>query len=659
MELRVEFSPSSVSGDKGKPKLKEILNAVCAILNSSKRGGKLILFSGSKDLLYSQKNADDITRKIEQKLQDTFGVEKTIDFFDKIQQRGDNAFEMHYEIMLKTMSPVSLFTINYHLYRTSDTQVQQIPSKEPLEQVAKVINGRQTRKKKYVLGDHMRTFVYSETIPLEESKEIQFKCLDDKVDDVTKECSLATRMTSDSNKLIYYVSAFANGSGGHIYYGIKTNEDGFYVVYGQTVSLMHDKEIIINKVKSAIDKLLVWPGTKGCLKKGVHWDIFFEKVSGIEELKYVIVISVNSHETGVFVREPESYVVDRDGKVKPMDLREWIERFRLVDYRDIFSHEDLPQVVGRCSWSSPKAFQNHLKVLGKLIILRNNGREDEFKAYKKVLTSCDGNTKCLCQQQEAGDFFRKNLLLDAELKLKVNEKLLNAIPARCADVEIYQTRRLCWMGVVKRAQGDYGESRKLFDEALQKSHNQPPILILPWVHCSRAKILEIDIVKEVDPTKERDLRMKCLDYYESALRSSFALSAFPEKLVTDLRQRAYIGMARVSFGVFYDGKKVVHKTCSPSDKEYADDLLGIVDASVNKLGLSMTSFSETEFQLVRAEQYYHDWEESHAPNILKKACEESKKALKNAKQRKFYDVIDFAEGQIKEFEASVDVKKTK
>ena len=656
MELTVEFSPLSVSGDKGKPKLKEILNAVCAILNSSKRGGKLILFSGSKDLLYSQKNADDITRKIEQKLQDTFGVEKTIDFFDKIQQHGDNAFEMHYEIMLKTMSPVSLFTINYHLYRTSDTQVQQIPSKEPLEQVAKVINGRQTRKKKYVLGDHMRTFVYSETITLEESKEIQFKCLDDKVDD-TKECSLATRMTSDSNKLIYYVSAFANGSGGHIYYGIKTNEDGSYVVHGQTVAV-HDMEIIINKVKSAINQLLVWPGAKGCLKKGEQWDIFFEKVSGIEELKYVIVISVNSHERGVFVREPESYVIDEDGKVKRMELREWVERFRLVNYTDIFSHEELPEVVGRCSWSSSKAFQNHLKMLEKLVILRNDGREDEFKAYKKVLTSCDGNTKCLCQQQEAGDFFRKSLLLDAELKLKVNEKLLNAIPARCADVEIYQTRRLYWLGVVKRAQGHYEESRKLCEEALQKSHNHPPILVLPWVYYNRAKVLEIDIVNEVDPTKERDLRMKCLDHYESAVRSSFALSAFPEKLVTDLRQRVYIGMARVSFGAFYDGENFVHKTCSSCDKEYADYLVGVVDASVNKLGLSMTSLNKTEFRLVRAEQYYHDWGESHAPNLLKKAYKQSKKALKDANDGKFRDAIEFAERQIKEFEALIDVNET-
>ena len=169
-------------------------------------------------------------------------------------------------------------------------------------------------------------------------------------------------------------------------------------------------------------------------------------------------------------------------------------------------------------------------------------------------------------------------------------------------------------------------------------------------------MLEIEIVNEVDPTKERDLRMKCLEHYESAVRRSFALSAFPEKLVTDLRQRIYIGMARVSFGVFQDGKNVVHKTCLPSDKKNADCLVRVVDASVSELGLTMTSLNETEYQLVRAEQNYRRWEVLQKPNLLIEARKQSKKALKNARQRKFQNVIDFAEGQIKEFEKLIDVK---
>ena len=89
MELKIEFSPSN-----SKAKLKEVLNAVCGILNSSKEGGELILFSESCP--YSKKNADDVTRKIEQKLETTFGLEATREIIDKIPQTNDGkVFELY------------------------------------------------------------------------------------------------------------------------------------------------------------------------------------------------------------------------------------------------------------------------------------------------------------------------------------------------------------------------------------------------------------------------------------------------------------------------------------------------------------------------------------------------------------------------------------
>ena len=220
-------------------------------------------------------------------------------------------------------SHATLFTINYHLYRTSISQVHDTPSYEQLERVVDVIKGEQAREMKKVLYKHYKTFSCGQKVPLEENEDIQLKNLDDN-------CNLAKRMTSDINKLVRYVAGFANGNGGHIYYGIELDKSGAYVAYGQKVD---DQKIIIEKVKCAINKLLVWPGTKGCLKKGEQWDISFEDVLGTEEPKYVIVISVNSHDRGVFTREPESYVFDRDGNVKPMELCEWVERFRLVNYR--------------------------------------------------------------------------------------------------------------------------------------------------------------------------------------------------------------------------------------------------------------------------------------------------------------------------------------
>ena len=667
MQVEIEFSPSLfVSKKKDKDRVKDkdkdnakqpkerkltdILRAVCGILNTSKQGGKLILFS--KDGAYTDKDADNISRTIEQILEGTFGGETTNEFFHKIPKTDySKEDELHYNIVPVINSPGTLFTVKYNLYRTSNTQVRDTPSFEQLERVVGVINGGQTREIKQVLGKHYKTFRFGEQVFLEESKEIQFKCFDDKC---TKKCNLVTRMMSDSNKLVRYVAAFANGSGGHIYCGIKLDDSGVYVAYGQKVG---DKEFIINQVEKAIKELLVWPGTElteECFKKGQQWDIFFEKVSGIEEPKYVIVISVNSQDRGVFTRKPESYVIDTDGKVKPMELREWVERLRLFDYRDIFSHEELPEVVARFEWSSPEAFQNHLKLLEELVIFRNDGHEDEFIPYKnKVLKSCDGNgnIECLFQQQEAANFFRKGDLNKAEEKLNKNEKFLNETPQEeCKDKEILHTRRLYWLAVVKRAQGDYEKCLELCIQALQKSHNQPAGLVLPWIHYCRAKVLEIDIAKEQDFTKERDLRMKCLEHYESAVRSSFALSKFPQKLVTNLKYRVFIGMIRILLGAFYDGTEVVHKKCLPSDIKYADHLFKVVDDSVKKLGLSMGGLNKAEYRLVRAEQYYLDWRESSCPKLMEKAYEQSKKALEGAVKGNFQQVIDFAQGQIKIFD---------
>ena len=645
MDLRIEFSSSLASSTKknnansAKKKLKEILNAVCAILNSSKQGGKLILFSESGP--YSDKNADDITRKIEQIFEATFGLEATCEIIDKIPQ--ENVSEMHYQIKQTTTLPSQLYTINYNLYRTSNTQVHNIPSSEPLDRIVEVIKGETTREKKDVLGNHHKTFVYATVVRLEESKEVQLKSLGED-DECTK--SLEDRMTNESNKLTHYVSAFANGTGGHIYYGIKLNENGSYVAYGQTVidKLEHK---IINKVKSTIDRMFIWRGRdKEHLNKGQHWDIYFEKVSNTEKAMCVVVISVNAHNRGVFAREPESYVIV-DGKVQSMEFPEWTEKFLLANCQNIFSHEMSPQSIGRGEWSSPRAFENHLAVLERLVILRNNGCQKEFEAYKiKMLTDSDANTKCLIQQQEAGDFFRKRHLEKAVAKLEENKKLLKEDAAKVADVDIYQTRRLYWEGVVKRAQGRYEECGNLCKEALQKSHSQPTILVLPWIHYNRAKTLEIDIAKGKDSSKERGLRTTCMEYYESALRSSFALQGFPENLVADLKQRVLIAMARVSLGAFYDGKNVVHKTCSPCDVKNADYLLQVVDSSVERECLSMTKLSEAEYLLVRVERYYHSWEECRKPVFLTKALKTSKKARKFANKRKFKAVSEFANGQI-------------
>ena len=643
--LRIAFPPPKPkSKDTGK--LREILNAVCAILNSFKEGGKLIVFSESRP--YSQKDADDITRKIEQKLQGSFGQGEACKIITKIpSDTVENVFEMCYEIRPSSSLPRTC-TVNYNLFCTSNTQVHCIPSSDPIETIIEVIKGKQKCDTTSVLGTHQKEFSYGARIALEEGKGIQLKLLEETGNEKT---SLAERMTNDSNKLTQYVSGFANGNGGHIYYGIGLRE-GYYVVYGQAVNGAIRGEII-TKVKSTLDKLFTWPGNKECLKKGEHWDIYFEKVLNTEESRYVVVISVNGHDRGVFVKEPESYIVD-DGKVKAMDLCEWTERFLLNDLHNIFPHKKLPRAIGRCKWSSPEAFHNHIEVLNNLVILRNDGLEGKFTAYKKQLCHADGNTQSLIQQQEAGNFFRKKLLKEAEAKLIENETLLNEIPAKCVDAKVYQVRRLYWLSVVKRAQGDYDRCRDLCEEALQASHNQPTILVLSWIYYNRAKILEIEISKLDDPVEERSLRTACMQFYESALRSSFALYGFPEKLVVDLQQRVLIAMAGVSLGAFSDGEQVIRKECFSNDIKQADYLLDVIDGSAKKHSLLMTKLSKAEYCLVRAELWYRKWEEDPKPEFIEQARKKSTKAAGIAKRGHFSKVSALSKRQLELFERICD-----
>jgi hypothetical protein len=201
--------------------------------------------------------------------------------------------------------------------------------------------------------------------------------------------------------------------------------------------------------------------------------------------------------------------------------------------------------------------------------------------------------------------------------------------------------------VVARAQGSYDECRKFCDEAIQNLENCPTILVLPWIHYNRAKLLEISLANKKDTHEEQSLRASCIDYYETALRSSFTLEDYPENLVTDLKQRVLIAMARVVMGACFDGEHVVHTTCSPCDVKRADDLMKAVDYSVENEGLSMTKLSKAEYLLVHSEQDYNRWKKSSSkPVFIERALEACEKALVIAKTGDFKDVIVFAEAQI-------------
>ena len=196
-------------------------------------------------------------------------------------------------------------TVNYNLYFATESQVQQVDSSETVESVVENIIGKKRKpkdcKEDFTFGSHYRRFALGEAVPLRESKDTQFKCLKD---EKSKNSDMVTRM--QKNKLTSYISAFANGDGGHIYYGINDQK----VVVGQVVE---NQEAITREVEKIIKKMI-----RPEVERGKHWKIFFEPVSGVDD-KFVIVIAVApSQQDAVFAEEPESYHMV-DGQVERLN----------------------------------------------------------------------------------------------------------------------------------------------------------------------------------------------------------------------------------------------------------------------------------------------------------------------------------------------------
>ena len=392
-------------------KLDEFERAVCGLFNTD--GGFITLYSTSEATNFSEADVDGITRSIEQK------VSNLVDDFtatDRLKRTKVTATEISFHVQVSEWA-CQLCTMDYNLYYPSECQVKKLSSTAPLENVIDFIEGKQRGSKcsSDVLDSRHRCFVFGEALPFRESKDTQFKKIKC---EKSKHCDLASRITNKSNKLIFYVSAFANAGGGHIYYGVNNETN---VVEGELIT---DKDKIIKAVERAIKKML-WPKECGEPKRGTQWDIFFEPVSNAEgeDAKFVIVVSVNpSPRAAVFAEKPESYK-EVGGKVVPLEFLQW--RKRLLQHR--FSKRSQAAVeiqpgVGHCGWSSSRSKHEINAINDNLVQLRNDGKREAFEAaVAQLLAGGSLNGKILSQQQQAGYLVREGNL-DAAEKLLAKKK---------------------------------------------------------------------------------------------------------------------------------------------------------------------------------------------------------------------------------------------
>ena len=646
--ITIEY-PCSRSNDKAtKEQDKEFLRTVCAFANS--KGGRIVLLA-KENKRYSDKDVDDITRKFEQKTSDAFGLLTAVKMMSREKvSGGEEPSELIFNVKAWRTSRQPC-TVNYNLYFATESQVKQIDSSETVESMVENIIGKKRKRKDwkedFAFGSHYGRFAFGEAVPLRESKDTQFKCLKD---EKSKNSDMVTRM--QKNKLTSYISAFANGDGGHIYYGINDQK----VVVGQVVE---NREEITREVEKIIRKML-WPKDCGEVERGKHWEIFFEPVSGVDD-KFVIVIAVAPSPQPVFAEKPESYHVV-DGQVKMLNYTEWekrLRRHRILDRSPMMPIVDIAQHVARCRWSSEKAELIHYEVSYELSQLRNQGDETFLTRITELRTELQQtverrelqqtvdyteNMEIILQQEESAYDFRNGVFQKANTLLVKNE----CYTGKCRDVKIYEVSRLYRLCVVKRSLGELEDSDKLFTDAMQLAQLTPPMIIEAWLLVSKAKKLEIDIATQYDPREPQScnsLIEQCKGEYYKALGKADVAQDL-EFGIVDLKQRVHIFLARIFLGSFYGQEKITRTVgCKEEDLKEAQKMLEIVVRWRNLQGHTMVLFCKCEYHLMLCEQEIRNWERFKKPEFFKKACENSAKALKIAKKNNFKSICCYAKDQ--------------
>ena len=635
--ITIQYPPARLKDKAAIKKLdEEFVHTVCALANST--GGRIVLCAKENER-YSDKDVDDITRKLEQMTLGAFGFLTAVETISQEKVSGD---EEPSELIFNVKAwPTSRqpCTVNYNLYLTTQSQVKHIDSSETVEKVVEnIIEKKRKRKEDFAFGSHHRCFAFAEAVPLRESKDTQFKCLKD---ERSNKCDVVTRM--QSNKLTSYVAAFANGDGGHIYYGIKTLKDGPNIVEGQMVK---NREKIASGVEKIIKKML-WPKDIGEVERGKHWEIFFEPVSGVDD-KFVIVIAVAPSPLPVFAEKPESYHVV-NGRVERLNYLEWEKRLRrhlISDRSPIMPIVDVAQHVRRCQWSSEKAELKHCEISYELSQLRNQGDETFLTRITELRQTVDhtGNMEIILQQEESAYDFRKGELQKANTLLVKNE----CYTGKCRDVKIYEVFRLYRLCVVKRSLGELEDSDKLFTDAMQLAQLTPPMIIEAWLLVSKAKKLEIDIATQYDPREPQScdsLIEQCKgEYYKALGKADVAQDS--EFGIVDLKQRVHISLARIFLGSFYNQETIMRTVgCKEEDLKEAQKMLETVVRWRNLQGHTMVLFCKCEYHLMRCEQEIRNWERFKNPEFFKTACKNSAKALKIAEKNNFKSICCYAKDQ--------------
>ena len=601
-----------------------IVATICALLNSN--GGNLNLkFEEGQE-------AGDVLRKIEQRL---IGIIGSCLFNDKVKMQRCNFTK---ELVFLVDSSQSLCTVDYHLYLPTQTQAVPISPWETPDNVKSILNRELCRQQIQV-----EDFVLNQQVLFTESDFTQFKQLKA---ESSKCISLADRMTSKSNKLERYISAFANKNGGRIYYGIS--DEG--VVKGEVIE-ENGRAEIVQKVTNTINKM-IW--IEGKLERGKHWDIKFVPVKdeSMNEIlsKFVAIISVEPLLGGLFIHEPESYHCVKK-QIKRMSFDVW-KRLFFDGEKSSMSTSIVPSFTARTQWSSVKTQKICHKVLEQLVRYQNDGNFLAFKKYASLAEEKFANTDIafLISAEKIRTAYKKGEFQKAEWQLAKYEKDL--LQSETKDHAVHLLRAMHVKSGILRAQGKYEESYNIALEGLQLVESAPAGIITAWFYYYVA-ILQRHILRQRGGAEKCFwIKKAALDNFIKALQHSQASSVEQEfsATIADLRQRIHVLRAITILGDFVNGKDF--RAATPSDIKAAEtDLIAyhcmVIDGHIatNYHNICYL-FAMSDLRVCQWGQQQNPIVEEESPNLLDEAFDFALEAKNRSTEFQFQELKNYSDKRL-------------
>ena len=598
--------------------VREIVAAICAMINSN--GGKVLIdfetdsnetpAGGSP---FSQISL--VIRILEQSMISIIGLHQTI---SNINFREDNESKI---ILVKKVD--SLITINYNLYLPSQKQVAKVSPLEPKEKVKDDIINRKVILEPVQTGSHCQIFHKDSICRIRESKTVQLKYLEAQA---TKRTTLADRIVGKGNKFTCYVSAFANYSGGHIYYGITDD----LLVIGELIENEEDKKQITKKVEKAIEKM-IWPEHVGQPKQGEQWDIFFEPVVDKDNKPipstFVIVIYIAACLGGVFTEEPECYEM-RKGKVTRMSLATWNKRMVLPGR--LSSGAEIPRSIQRTKWSSAEARKSFVFGVETLRKLISNGHWDAIfkkcKNLRKDSFSCEMLLLILSKEITAS--YRRGHCKKAHKVLEEYRKIL----PQTKDRLIFEALNLYLEAAVKRASGDLKGLEEPLKAALSMLEMIEPGLVTAIVYLFAATVTDLVYSEERAETSPAFLSIRALEHLRFVPNSC--------EVRSDMEVKAHMTLATFHLGYNLNGQSIKDKI-NISDLEEAKANVTAINQRAE--ASTRTKYHDAQFNLLLSIYKYRksQFNPDDRVRFLRNAYQHVEKAVRLAKDSQFAEVVEW------------------